>query len=70
MFLFCHALPGHVTQACGSPAPTMSNLNSSNNMPTSPTGSDEMRFHGTELVMLYDYKVNNPLLLPLLLFSS
>ena len=26
-------------------------------MPTSPTGSDDMRYHGTELVMLYDYKV-------------
>lgn len=48
---------GHVTQACGSPVPAMSNLNNSNNMPTSPTGSDDMRYHGTELVMLYDYKV-------------
>ena len=49
---------GHVTQTCGSPAPTnMSNLNGSNNVPTSPTGSDDMRYHGTELVMLYDYKV-------------
>ena len=29
-------------------------------MPTSPTGSDDMRFHGTELVMLYDYKAQAP----------
>ena len=50
-------MAGHVTQACGSPVPAMSNLNNSNNMPTSPTGSDDMRYHGTELVMLYDYKV-------------
>lgn len=55
--LFCYQI-GHVTQACGSPVPAMSNLNNSNNMPTSPTGSDDMRYHGTELVMLYDYKVS------------
>ena len=54
--MFCTT--GHVTQACGSPVPAMSNLNNSNNMPTSPTGSDDMRYHGTELVMLYDYKVS------------
>lgn len=56
-------LLGHVTQACGNPAPVnhpMSNLNSSNNLPTSPTGSDDMRYHGTELVMLYDYKAQAP----------
>ena len=56
--LFCYQI-GHVTQACGSPVLAMSNLNNSNNMPTSPTGSDDMRYqHGTELVMLYDYKVS------------
>jgi len=57
------AIQSHVTQACGSPAPAnhpMSNLNSSNNLPTSPTGSDDMRYHGTELVMLYDYKAQAP----------
>nr|CAG4636269.1 EOG090X083C [Eubosmina coregoni] len=55
------AIQGHVTQTCGSPAPTnMSNLNGSNNIPTSPTGSDDMRYHGTELVMLYDYKAQAP----------
>nr|CAG4641790.1 EOG090X083C [Eurycercus lamellatus] len=54
------AIQSHVTQACGSPVPAMSNLNSSNNMPTSPTGSDDMRYHGTELVMLYDYKAQAP----------
>jgi hypothetical protein len=54
----CSVTTGHVTQACGSPVPAMSNLNNSNNMPTSPTGSDDMRYHGTELVMLYDYKVS------------
>jgi len=57
------AIQSHVTQACGNPAPVnhpMSNLNSSNNLPTSPTGSDDMRYHGTELVMLYDYKAQAP----------
>nr|CAG4651075.1 EOG090X083C [Simocephalus serrulatus] len=54
------AIQSHVTQACGSPVPAMSNLNNSNNMPTSPTGSDDMRYHGTELVMLYDYKAQAP----------
>ena len=24
-----------------------------------PTSSDDLRFHGSELVMLYDYKVNH-----------
>ncbi|KAK4005075.1 SH3 domain-containing protein Dlish [Daphnia magna] len=54
------AIQSHVTQACGSPVPAMSNMNNSNNMPTSPTGSDDMRYHGTELVMLYDYKAQAP----------
>lgn len=54
------AIQSHVTQACGSPAPATNNLNNSNNMPTSPTGSDDMRYHGTELVMLYDYKAQAP----------
>lgn len=25
--------------------------------PLAPAGSDDLRYHGTELVMLYDYKV-------------
>nr|CAG4650245.1 EOG090X083C [Sida crystallina] len=59
------AIQSHVTQACGSPAPignhpSMNSMNSSNNMPTSPSGSDELRYHGTELVMLYDYKAQAP----------
>ncbi len=57
---------GHVTQACGSPAPamnhpSMNSMNGGNNgMPISPSGSDDLRYHGTELVMLYDYKAQAP----------
>jgi len=58
------AIQSHVTQACGSPPPTnhssMNSMNNSNTIPISPSGSDDLRYHGTELVMLYDYKAQAP----------
>jgi hypothetical protein len=36
---------------------SLNNNTSSQNQPQHPPGSDELRYHGTELVMLYDYKV-------------
>nr|CAG4640958.1 EOG090X083C [Eulimnadia texana] len=58
------AIQSHVSQACSSPPPQNNSISSNNNsnslIATSPTGSEDLRCHGTELVMLYDYKAQAP----------
>ncbi|KAF6204960.1 hypothetical protein GE061_019127 [Apolygus lucorum] len=54
-------IQGHINQMNNNQTVTNNTVNSARTQgPLAPAGNDDLRYHGTELVMLYDYKAQAP----------